>query len=270
MTNYSLVDIGINLTNKSFQKDLSQVIARAYQAGVTQLIVTGTSEQESLQAHELCTTHDKTATQLFSTAGIHPHNAKDWNSETPTTLRQLLSQPTVKAVGECGLDFNRDFSPRPIQERVLEEQLALAIELKKPIFLHERDSSERFISLLKNFRDKLTHGVVHCFTGDKKALYDYLDMDLHIGITGWICDERRGVHLKTLVKDIPVGRLMIETDGPYLLPRTLLEKPQNHRNEPAFLSEVLSMVADCRQETKEQTAHHSTACARDFFKLPTP
>ena len=268
MIDFPLVDIGINLTNKSFQKDLSQVLERAYQAGVTQLVITGTNEQESEQAHHLCTTHDNTATQLFSTAGIHPHNAKDWHTETLANLRHLLSQPTVKAVGECGLDFNRDFSPRPQQERVLEEQLALAIELNKPIFLHERDASERFISLLKNFRDKLPPAVVHCFTGDNKVLYQYLDMDLHIGITGWICDERRGEHLKTLVKDIPTGRLMLETDGPYLLPRTLVIKPQDRRNEPAFLPEVLNSVAHCRQETKEQTAQHTTACARRFFDLP--
>lgn len=268
MTNPPLVDIGINLTNKSFQKDLPQVLDRAYQAGVTQLVVTGTAEQESILAHELCITHDKTGTQLFSTAGVHPHYAKDWHSETLATLRQLLAHPTVKAVGECGLDFNRDFSPRPLQERALEEQLALAIELKKPVFLHERDASERFISLLKNFRDQLSNAVVHCFTGDKKVLYQYLDMDLHIGITGWICDERRGEHLKTLVNDIPAGRLMLETDGPYLLPRTLAIKPQDRRNEPAFLPEVLNTVAHCRHETNEQTAQHTTACARAFFELP--
>lgn len=263
-----LIDIGINLTNKSFTKDLDQVLERAYQAQVLQLVITGTSEQENEQALKLCQEYDASASQLFSTAGVHPHHAKDWHSETLTTLQQLLTQPTVKAVGECGLDFNRDFSPRPIQERIFEEQLSLAVALGKPVFMHERDADERFIAILKQFRDQLPAAVIHCFTGEKRVLYRYLDMDLHIGITGWICDERRGVHLQELVKDIPVGRLMLETDGPYLLPRTLQDKPQNRRNEPAFLPEVLKMVARCRQETEQQTAAHTTACAQSFFQLP--
>lgn len=269
MNNTPLIDIGINLTNKSFNKDLVEVLNRAYQAQVLQMVITGTSEQESAQALQLCQQHDKTGRQLFSTAGIHPHNAKDWHTETLNTLKNLLQHPNVVAVGECGLDFNRDFSPRSIQERVFEEQLALAVELGKPIFMHERDADERFIAILKTFRDKLTAAVVHCFTGEKKALYNYLDMDLHIGITGWICDERRGQHLQSLVKDIPVGRLMLETDGPYLLPRTLQVKPQDRRNEPAFLTEVLKIVAQHRQETPPETAQHTTDCAKDFFSLPT-
>lgn len=268
MNTYPLVDIGINLTNKSFHKDLTEVLQRAYQAQVLQMVITGTTEHESQQALSLCLEQDETATQLFSTAGIHPHNAKDWNNDTLNTLKQLLTQPTVKAVGECGLDFNRDFSPRPIQERVFEEQLALAVELGKPVFMHERDADDRFIAILKQFRDQLSGAIVHCFTGDKKALYQYLDMDLHIGITGWICDERRGEHLQHLVKDIPSGRLMIETDGPYLLPRTLKNKPQDRRNEPAFLPEVLRVVAQYRQETEQQTATHTTKCAQAFFQLP--
>lgn len=263
-----LVDIGINLIDKSYKHDLNQVLNRAYQANVLQMVITGTSEQESQQALALCLTNDSAATQLFSTAGIHPHHAKNWNSDTLTTLKQLLIQPTVKAVGECGLDFNRDFSPRAMQEAVFEEQLALAVELNKPVFLHERDANDRFMSILKQFRDQLPAAIVHCFTGDKKALYHYLDMDLHIGITGWICDERRGEHLQPLVKDIPTGRLMLETDGPYLLPRTLGIKPKNRRNEPAFLPEVLKTVAHFRNETKQQTAHHTTQCAQNFFQLP--
>lgn len=269
MNHFPLIDIGINLTNKSFKHDLTEILQRAYQARVLQMIITGTSEHESKQALALCLNHDKTGKHLFSTAGIHPHHAKEWTNETPILLTQLLQQPTVKAVGECGLDFNRDFSPRLTQEIVFEEHLNLAIILKKPVFMHERDASERFIAILKQFRDQLTNAVVHCFTGDKKVLYQYLDMDLHIGITGWICDERRGKHLKDLVKDIPTNRLMIETDGPYLLPRSLKIKPQDHRNEPAFLSEVLNTVAYCRQEAPQTTATHTTNCAQAFFELPS-
>lgn len=263
-----LVDIGINLTNKSYKKDLQQVLERAYDANVKQMVVTGTSEHESKQALALCQQYDEQRLRLFSTAGVHPHHAKDCNSDTFYILRQLLGNSCVKAVGECGLDFNRDFSPRSVQEKIFEEQLALAIELGKPVFMHEREADQRFLAILKSFRDQLNVAVVHCFTGEKKQLFAYLDLDLHIGITGWICDERRGMHLRDLVKSIPVGRLMLETDGPYLLPRTLKDKPQDRRNEPAFLPEVVKMVAMCRQETVAQLARHTSQCAREFFSLP--
>jgi len=174
----------------------------------------------------------------------------------------------VRAVGECGLDFNRDFSPRPQQEKVLEEHLALAVELQLPVFLHERDANQRLLEILKDYRDHLPAAVVHCFTGEQAALFSYLDLDLHIGITGWICDERRGTHLHPLVREIPRGRLMLESDAPYLLPRTLRPKPKNGRNEPAYLPEVLREVALHRNETMEDLALHSTACARRFFGLP--
>ncbi|MNF76897.1 Tat-linked quality control protein TatD [compost metagenome] len=180
----------------------------------------------------------------------------------------MLKEPNVVAVGECGLDFNRDFSPRPQQEKVLEEHLAMAVELQLPVFLHERDASQRLLEILRDYRDHLPAAVVHCFTGEQKALFSYLDLDLHIGITGWICDERRGTHLHPLVKEIKRGRLMLESDAPYLLPRSLRPKPKNGRNEPAYLTEVLREVALHREETIEELAAHSTATARAFFGLP--
>ena len=176
-------------------------------------------------------------------------------------LLALLKEPNVRAVGECGLDFNRDFSPRPLQEKALEEQLELAVALQLPVFLHEREAGERLIGILRQFRDRLPAAVVHCFTGDKATLYGYLDLDLHIGITGWVCDERRGTHLHPLLRDIPAGRLMLESDAPYLLPRSLRPKPKSGHNEPAFLTEVLREVALHRGESQEALAAHSTACA---------
>ncbi|CRM41922.1 MULTISPECIES: TatD family hydrolase [Pseudomonas] len=264
-----LIDIGVNLTNPSFDERHSAVLERAYAAGVQQLVLTGTSVEGSEQAMVLCTSLDESGQRLFSTAGIHPHSASAWSSDSAQRLRDLLNQPRVRAVGECGLDFNRDFSPRPQQEKVLEEHLALAVELKLPVFLHERDANQRLLEILKDYRDHLPAAVVHCFTGEQQALFSYLDLDLHIGITGWICDERRGTHLHPLVREIPRGRLMLESDAPYLLPRTLRPKPKNGRNEPAFLSEVLREVALHRHETLEDLALHSTACARAFFGLPT-
>ncbi|MBW8356929.1 MULTISPECIES: TatD family hydrolase [unclassified Pseudomonas] len=263
-----LIDIGVNLTNPCFAEKHQAVLDRAYEAGICQLVLTGTSVEGSEQALELCQQLDSNGQRLFATAGLHPHSASDWNADSSRRLRALLSEPRVRAVGECGLDFNRDFSPRPQQEKVLEEHLVLAAELQLPVFLHERDANQRLLDILRDFRDRLPAAVVHCFTGEQQALFSYLDLDLHIGITGWICDERRGTHLHPLVRNIPRGRLMLESDAPYLLPRSLRPKPKNGRNEPAYLTEVLREVALHREETPKDLANHSTACSRAFFRLP--
>lgn len=263
-----LIDIGVNLTHGSFAREREACIARAREAGVCQMVLTGTSVEDSEAALQLCRQFDREGQRLFATAGLHPHEASQWNSDSARQLRALLAEPQVRAVGECGLDFNRDFSPRPAQEHALEEQLALACELAKPVFLHEREASERLLAILRHYRDRLPGAVVHCFTGEKRALYAYLDLDLHIGITGWICDERRGSHLHELVREIPKGRLMLESDAPYLLPRTLRPRPKHGHNEPAFLVEVLNEVARHRGETAQSLAAHSTASARAFFGLP--
>jgi TatD DNase family protein len=264
-----LIDIGVNLTHPSFADQHQALLDRAFAAGVCQMLVTGTSLDESEQAAELCRKLDESGERLFSTAGVHPHDAKSWNSDSAGRLKALLAEPRVRAVGECGLDFNRDFSPRPQQEKALEEQLALAAALQMPVFLHERDADQRLLEILRDYRDRLPAAVVHCFTGEKRALFNYLDLDLHIGITGWICDERRGSHLHPLVREIPVGRLMLESDSPFLLPRSLRPKPKSGRNEPALLVEVLREVALHRGETLQSLAAHSTACARRFFNLPS-
>lgn len=263
-----LVDIGLNLTHPTFAHDPRAVLDRAYAAGVMQLVLTGTSVGESEAALALCGKLDDSQQRLFCTAGIHPHEASQWNSETAKELKTLLAEPQVRAVGECGLDFHRDLSPRSQQERVLEEHLQLAVDTGMPVFLHERDADVRLVEILRPFRDRLSAAVVHCFTGEKRALYAYLDLDLHIGITGWICDERRGTHLHSLVREIPTTRLMLESDAPYLLPRTLRPKPKGGQNEPAFLPEVLREVARHRGVDEQQLAQSTTACAQQFFRMP--
>ncbi len=269
-TKMQLVDIGVNLTHASFSKDMQGFLARARAAGVWQMVLTGTSVGCSEAALQLAAELDADATRLFCTAGVHPHHASEWQPASAASLRALLREPRVCAVGECGLDFNRDFSPRPQQQLALEEQLALAAELQLPVFLHEREAGQRLAEILRDWRDRLPAAVVHCFTADREDLYRYLDLDLHIGITGWICDERRGTHLHALVRDIPAGRLMLETDAPWLLPRTLRPRPKHGHNEPAFLPLVLQEVARHRGETPEVTAAHTTATARQFFGLPQP
>lgn len=240
------IDIGVNLTDSSFDKDRDEVIQQALEQGLSQLIITGTTLEESIAAIELCEQYPE---QLFCTAGVHPHYAKYHQPQHYTELKDLYTHPQVIAVGECGLDFNRNFSTPEQQEKAFEQQLELAAESKLPLFLHERDAHTRQLEMLKAHRDDICGAVAHCFTGSRKALYNYLDLDLdlYIGITGWICDERRGLALRELVADIPDTRLLIETDAPYLLPRDLRPKPKSRRNLPSYLPHIANTVAGLRQ-----------------------
>jgi TatD DNase family protein len=171
-------------------------------------------------------------------------------------------------VGETGLDFNRNFSPADAQQRVFEQHLELAAATGKPLFLHQRDAHETFLPLLSKYRPKVSGGVVHCFTDTETALRDYLELDMYIGITGWVCDERRGKDLQEIVSLIPDDRLLIETDAPYLLPRSLRPKPKSRRNVPAYLPEVLRTLAHCRDQQVEELALRTTENARRLFALP--
>ena len=265
-----LIDIGANLTHDSFDHDRGAVLQRARDAGVVQMVVTGASREHSPKALELARAHPG---QLFATAGVHPHHAIEYTAECDAEMRALHAHPEVVAVGECGLDYFRDFSPRPAQRRAFEQQLQIAVDVavggrKKPLFLHQRDAHEDFMAMMRNFDGRLGPAVVHCFTGTRAELFDYLDQDWHVGITGWLCDERRGQHLRELVKHVPAERLMIETDAPYLLPRTVRPQPSHRRNEPMYLAHIVEELARDRGEHPDATAAHTTATARAFFRLP--
>ena len=258
-----LVDIGANLTHPAFHADLPEVLARARAAGVRSIVVTGTSVPESTNALRVSNAYPET---VYATAGVHPHHARECNETTIPALRVLAQQPRVVAIGECGLDFNRNYSPHPDQEKWFAAQIELAREMKKPLFLHSRDAFPRFVEILK--QHQVSRGVAHCFTGDKRELRAYVDLGLYIGITGWICDERRGAHLLELVGEIPADRLLVETDSPYLTPRDLRPQPKARRNEPAFLPHVLRRVARALGKSVEQVAEETTRNARTFFGLP--
>jgi len=262
-----LIDIGCNLTHDSFTGDRDEVLVRAQAAGVVQIIVTGASEKGSIAALELA--REQTGI-LFATAGIHPHHASDFTADAETVLRELICQPCVVAVGETGLDYYRDFSPRAAQRKAFERQLHLGLASGLPLFLHQRDAHEDFIAMLREVRGDLSNLVVHCFTGTRTELHEYLELECHIGITGWICDERRGTQMQSFMQDIPPGRLMVETDSPYLKPRNLRPRVKTHRNEPRWLPWVLETLAECRNEIPEQLAAQTTANARSFFRLPAP
>ncbi len=260
-----LIDIGANLTHDSFDRDRDAVLQRARTAGVTRMIITGASRAHSPMALDLARAHPG---ELFATAGVHPHHASEYTAECDLEMRALHAHPEVVAVGECGLDYFRDFSPRPMQRRAFEMQLQIGVETGKPLFLHQRDAHADFMAMMKDFEGRIGPAVVHCFTGSRQELFDYLDQDWHIGITGWLCDERRGRHLRELVKSIPAHRLMIETDAPYLLPRTLQPPPKDRRNEPAFLPHIAAELARDRDESPATVAQAATATAQAFFRLP--
>jgi len=240
------------------------VLARARAAGVAQMLVTGATLAGSARAIALARVHPGV---LFATAGVHPHHASELTPERLPELEELARAPEVVAFGECGLDYFRDFSPREAQRQAFHRQLELAARLGKPLFLHQRAAHADFVAILREHAVRHT-GVAHCFTGDGAALHAYLELGLAIGITGWICDERRGAHLVPLVRHIPAGRLLLETDGPYLLPRDLTPRPPSRRNEPAFLPHIAAVVARARGETFESLARSSTAGARELFRLP--
>lgn len=260
-----LIDIGVNLTHKRFRRDRDAVIQRAADAGVTRMVLTGVDLAGSQAALALAHAHPG---RLAATAGVHPHHAAEWGADTEAALRRLLADPAAVAAGETGLDFFRDFSPRPDQEAAFEAQLRLAAESGRPAFLHQRDAGERFLAILRAHRDTLPGAVLHCFTGDLTLLHACLDLGLHIGVTGWVCDERRGEALRECIAEIPADRLMIETDAPFLLPRDLEPRPRDGRNEPAFLPHVLRAVAALRGDTPEALAESTRATAERFFGLP--
>ena len=259
-----LIDIGANLTHDSFDADRDAVLERAHAHGVAQMIVTGASREGSDAALALARQHPGI---LYATAGVHPHHAADYDDATDAHLRELAREPEVRAVGETGLDYFRNFSPREAQIAAFERQLQIAIDYGKPLFLHQRDAHQDFLACLDAVRDRLGKVVVHCFTADRAELEHYLERDFHIGITGWICDERRGHHLRDIVGLIPAERLMIETDAPYLLPRDLPHKVTSRRNEPMYLAHICAAVADARGEPAQKTAASSRATAQDFFAL---
>ncbi|GLC35822.1 hypothetical protein PLESTB_000497900 [Pleodorina starrii] len=277
-----LVDIGCNLVDPSFRSDLPAVLQRARDANVRALVVTGTCVRTSTAAAHLCESQQRQEGQgqgrgqgsypLFFTAGVHPHNAKQCDRSTLEELRRLAAHPRCVAIGECGLDFNRNFSPPDVQERWFEEQVLLAKELRRPLFMHCRDAGERFAEILRRHSPLPAPAVVHCFTGSGRELETFLELGLYIGITGWICDdrpERGGAELASLLDSIPRERLMIETDAPYLVPRSIKpSRARPGRNEPSLLPHVLQAAAAAMGVTPEELGRSTTAVACRVFGLP--
>ena len=252
-----MFDIGANLTSNHFSDDLDSVIGESFEAGVKKICITSSNLQDVRNAKKITEKYEN----LYYSVGFHPHNAKDFKVEFLKDMSVHLNDPKAICLGEMGLDFNRNFSSKEEQILCFESQLSLAKSISKPLFLHQRDAHEEFLSVLDNhkFNQKL---IVHCFTGNLSELEDYLKRDFYIGITGWVCDLKRGKELRECINHIPQDKLLIETDSPYLSPRKKIR-----RNEPKFLIDVAEEVASLRQEEKESIINSSYENSLDFFNL---
>lgn len=266
-----MIDIGANLADASFDGDRDAVIERAAAAGVRHMIVTGTGLKESESALALVERHSS----IFRcTAGIHPHLATRWTdspSEARERLGGVLDNELAVAAGECGLDYFRNLSPPEAQRAAFAGQLELAAEHGKPVFLHQRDAHDDFLAILKEHEVDKLGGVAHCFTGGPAEAESYLELGLYIGITGWVLDERRNHDLLNAIPRLPLDRVLLETDSPYLLPRHPDVKPhQKRRNEPEFLPYVARALAGRMRVDPDELAAAACRNTRTLFGWPEP
>ena len=236
-----LFDIACNFSSNRYDNDLDEVIKNAKNNNVTKFLVVSASINDVDKVYSI---YQKYRSDCFFTVGTHPHHANEINSESMKKMRILVKDLKPCSVGETGLDFFRNLSTLEEQIFAFEEQIKLSIEFNKPLFLHQRDAHDEFIKIIMKYKNDINKAVVHCFTGTQKQLDSYLNLGFYIGLTGWICDERRNVELRKSIKNIPLDRLMIETDSPYLIPRNLIIKPKNNRNEPSYLPHIAKEIAD--------------------------
>jgi TatD DNase family protein len=260
-----LIDIGLNLASGRFQRDWTGVVAQAQAVGVEKFILTGTSLSISEEvARRAAKLGPNTA---YFTAGVHPHRAEEWDAKTAPRLRELLALRAAVAVGETGLDYNRDIAPRSLQRKVFEHQVQLACELQMPLFLHERDAAADLLAILDAHKAQLPPCVVHCFTGGAAQALAYVERGFYLGVTGWVGQSSRNAELLTAMPVIPANRLMLETDAPYLTPPGY-RPAQPGRNEPAAMVLVAELAAKARGVPVSQVRADAYTATKEFFRLP--
>ncbi|KAI4490331.1 hypothetical protein M0802_010708 [Mischocyttarus mexicanus] len=285
--NYIIVDVGANLTNKKYSRDLDSVIQRAKDAGVQKIMVTGASIRSSKEALRLTRIYPGT---LYSTAGVHPHDAKSW--ENPDTLQELESiatNPECVAIGECGLDYNRDFSDPETQRNVFHKQVELACQLNKPLIIHERAAQADVLEVLSHYKNRLPPVLIHSFIGTAEEAQIYLDQGFYLGITGYLCKDKSDSGIRQLLEagQAPLDKILVETDAPFMYPNTrasklpvrikdaLTERSMTflhryctfQRNEPCALPAIVEMVAAFMQTTPEEVALATAFNALKLFGL---
>ena len=260
---HEIADIACNFTSDRFDNDLDKVINKAIVNNITKfgLICSRLSDID-----KLLEIYNRYSKDMFFTIGVHPHHANEINEEYLKKLKEVINNNNPHAIGETGLDFFRNLSTYEEQIFAFEEQIKIAIDTNKPLFLHQRDSHDDFIKILRKYSSDINKSVVHCFTGTKKQLNDYLELDCYIGVTGWICDAKRNVELRKTIKNIPLERLMIETDCPYLIPKNLEEKPKNNRNEPTYLNHIADEVAALMKKDINDIREKTYKTSLSFFQ----
>tara|TARA_B100000900_G_C20413935_1_gene648059 strand:- start:65 stop:853 length:789 start_codon:yes stop_codon:yes gene_type:complete len=261
---HEIADIACNFTSERFDKDLNEVINRAIKNKITKfgLICSRLNDLD-----KLLKIYEQNSNSMFFTIGVHPHHANEINDDYLKKLKEAVNKNNPHAVGETGLDFFRNLSTYEEQIFAFEEQIKIAIDTNKPLFLHQRDSHDDFVKILRKYSSDINKSVVHCFTGTQQQLNDYLELGCYIGITGWICDENRNIELRKTIKNIPLSRLMLETDCPYLIPKNLPDKPKNNRNEPQYLNHILKEVAGLMDIDKEMLEKETFKNSKGFFNF---
>lgn len=256
------IDAGVNLTDKRL--DYDSVVEDCNKANITHIVAIGTTLEESIAS----VNYAKQSPRVFATAGIHPHYAESTTTEQWRQLTELVHASEVVAVGECGLDYNRNFSTPASQRYWFEKQLQLACEVGKPVYLHERDAFNDQYQLLSKYVAQLSGGVVHCFTGHSEQMQAYLELGFHIGITGWLCDEKRGTDLRNSMTVLPLDRLILETDAPYLVAKTIRPRPRH--SMPSHIPVIAEKVAELTgfSLTDIQAASHQNTL--NLFKSKNP
>ena len=260
---HEIADIACNFTSKRFDNDLDEVINQAIINNITKfgLICSRLSDLD-----KLLEIYNRYSKDMFFTLGVHPHHANEINEEYLEKLKNAININNPHAIGETGLDFFRNLSTYEEQIYAFEEQIKIAIDKNKPLFLHQRDSHDDFIKILKKYSSDINKAVVHCFTGTQQQLDDYLELDYFIGVTGWICDAKRNVELRKTIKNIPLEKLMIETDCPYLISKDLPNKPKNNRNEPSNLNHIvteISVLMEIKEDIIKKKTYENTI---NFFQ----
>ncbi len=258
-----LIDIGSNLLDKQLLKNIDSVVSNCKKNNIKHIVITSSRIEDTTEAKSLINKYP----EMFSTTvGFHPHNAKFYKESSYNQMLQLAKEDYVVAIGECGLDYRRNYSEPKDQVLCFKRHLDLATNINLPMFLHEREAHEDFIGMLREYISQIENAVVHCFTGDLKALKNYLDIDCYIGITGWITDPKRGYHLHDIIKYIPEDRLLIETDSPYLMPFSYKIKNKKY-NEPANLIYILDFISKIMKKKSDELASQLYNNTCNFFNF---
>jgi TatD DNase family protein len=255
-----LIDSHAHLHDPAFDEDREATLERARAAGVAAVVTVGTDRQESERAVALA----RCEAEVYAVVGFHPHDAKDWNAHERAHIGRLAGFEKVVAIGEIGLDFYRDLSPRVDQERAFRDQLSLADELRLPVVIHSREAGEETYAVLASWRPSVGApvGVIHCFSGDAALAHRYVALGFCISFAGPVTYPKNEALLEA-ARAVPGDRIVVETDSPYLPPRGRRGK----RNEPAYVAETAAFIAAARGEDVARFARDTLATTARLFRL---